>query len=130
MRVEAGRQARFADRRIEPLPPSAQRFGIVRGIALALLPRQAMPLGDGAKAPLRNQQPAGKDIGLDEVGVARIAFKDRLVDRDELHRSLSAGPQPARDRSPTVGPTFLPPPFPHFYPPAPTTPPLTPPLKQ
>src|SRR3546814_6698912 len=42
MRVEAGRQARFADRRIEPLPPSAQRFGIVRGIALALPPRQAM----------------------------------------------------------------------------------------
>src|SRR3546814_1641176 len=93
---------------------SSDLFGIVRGIALALLPRQAMPLGDGAKAPLRNQQPAGKDIGLDEVGVARIAFKDRLVDRDELHRSLSAGPQHARERSQKVGPIFLPHRFHHF----------------
>ena len=48
-------------------------------------------IGHDFLLPPVEQHPAGENIGLDEVGVFRIALKQTMVDADELQRLRNAG---------------------------------------
>src|SRR3546814_3190004 len=70
-RVEAGGQSPRRHRRIEAFAPLTQRFGIIATEIADVAPGKAAFLGQGAKAALRQQAAAGKDIGLDEIAADR-----------------------------------------------------------
>ena len=87
----------FAHRRVKPLAPLPQRLGIIEAEAFALLPAQPALPRQRLEPRLVEQHPAGKDIGLDEVGVARIAIEQGVLDADELQRRPPAGLEVAGD---------------------------------
>ena len=115
MLVETGRQSSFVDRPIEPLAPAAQRFGIMAAKAAHVAPFQPAFLRQGPKTTFGYQHAAGEDVGLDEIGAARIMIEDRVVDQNILDRGAAAGLQQARDRIQIVGPIMLADGLHHFH---------------
>ena len=115
MLVETGRQSSFVDRPIEPFAPAAQRFGIMVAKTAHVAPFQPAFLRQGPKATFGYQHAAGEDVGLDEIGAARIMMEDRIVDQNILDRGAPAGLQQARDRIQIVGPIMLADRLHHFH---------------
>ena len=81
------------DRRVVARAPALQRLGIMEAVALAVAPFEAGGLGERAEAVLADQHAAGEDVGLDEIGIGRIALEQVVADRDELERGPAAGLQ-------------------------------------
>ena len=80
----------------------------------SVAPLEPFRLGERAKAALRQQHAAGKDVALNEIDILGIGREDRVIDRDVLQRRAPAGLERARDRGEIGRPIFLPDRFDHF----------------
>ena len=74
-RVEAGGEPARRDRLVVAAAPALQRLGIMEAVADAVAPFEAGRLGEAAEAGLADQQAAGKDVGLNEVGIGGVAVR-------------------------------------------------------
>src|SRR6185369_17697003 len=63
----------------------------------AVTPRQSTLARQRREARFIEQHPTGEDVGLDEVGAARIAVEQAVLEGDELQRRTTARLQIARD---------------------------------
>ncbi len=112
--IKSAAEAAFVDGIVESNPPSTQRFGIVQREMPAVPPFKPTLFGKGAEARFGKQHPAGKDIGLDEVGTCRILLEHIVGDGDILDRGTPSRPEEPRYRVEIVRPVALANGFDHF----------------
>src|SRR5690242_14186540 len=72
------------DREIVAAAPAFQGLGIVQAEAFAVLPAETAFLRESRELRLVEKHAAGEDVGLDEVGIARISVEELVPNRDEL----------------------------------------------
>ena len=76
-------------------------------ITRAVSPCDARRLADPAEPGLADEQAAGEDVGLDEIGIGGITIEQVVADRDELDRGAAAGAERAGDAIHISRPIFL-----------------------
>ena len=115
--VEAVERAALRPPRRSAARQRLQRLGIIAGRSPRGLPREAALARERCEPRLVDQHPAGEDVGLDEVGIARVAveqlvigsqmnwsaarppgFRFRAMRRDRRPTSAGRPPRPSRPR--------------------------------